>query len=112
WGMRDETGPAPPHPSSPIPHPSIADTPLRRLTYILTAGYLLPAAGLIAYGTPFLLGDDTLTHTAAAIGRQGERTTFTNPYLDRFRAQFDRGGIYTRAGQPLATSETERREDG
>jgi cell division protein FtsW len=90
----------------------VADAPLRRLGYGLTAAYGLPAAGLIAYGTPFLLGDRTLMRTAAAIGRRGEQTTFTNPYMDRFRAQFDRGQIYTRDGQPLAVSETGRGGDG
>jgi cell division protein FtsW len=105
--MRAEVKPALSRLSSPVPQPSVTDAPLRRLSYLLTAAYALPAAGLIVYGTPFVLGDRILMRTASAVGRRGERTTFTNPYLDRFRAQFDRGGIYTRDGQPLAVTETE-----
>jgi cell division protein FtsW len=100
-------------PSGPVPHPVhpgpvpcsnavIGDPGLIRLAIGLTAAFALPAAGLIAYGTPFLLGDRTLTRTASALGQRRERTTFSNPYLERFRAQFARGIIYTRDRQVLA----------
>jgi cell division protein FtsI/penicillin-binding protein 2/cell division protein FtsW (lipid II flippase) len=94
------------------PLTTVPEAPIRRLGLALTAAFALPAGGLIAYGTPFLLGDRTLTRTAAAIGRRGERTTFSNPYLDRFRRQFARGMIFSHDRKLLATDGAGQQADG
>jgi cell division protein FtsI/penicillin-binding protein 2/cell division protein FtsW (lipid II flippase) len=77
---------------------------VRWLSWPVLAGFLLPAAGLVLYGAPPLLGDQTLMRPARSPGREGEPAVFHNPYLEAFRQQFGRGRIYSADGALLAVS--------
>jgi cell division protein FtsI/penicillin-binding protein 2/cell division protein FtsW (lipid II flippase) len=75
-----------------------------RLGVPVTAGFLLPAAGLILYGCPWFLGDRVLMASATGVNRERSRTSFANPYLERFRRQFPRGRVFSADGKLLAVS--------
>jgi cell division protein FtsI/penicillin-binding protein 2/cell division protein FtsW (lipid II flippase) len=77
---------------------------ITRLSKPVTAAFALPAIGIILYGCPWLLGDRTLMQTGWAIGRGGERSSFSNPWLERFRQRFPRGRIFSADGKILAVS--------
>lgn len=85
------------------PHEGLTAT-LQRLRRPMLWSYLLPAAAVILYGCPWLLGDVTFQRTARAPGRGGDRSRFENPYLVRFRNQFERGRIFSSDGALLAVS--------
>lgn len=76
-----------------------------RLAKPITWAFALPAIGIVLYGCPWLLGDATLNQSAVSLGRARERTTFTDPYLDRFRERFPRGRIFSADGKLLAVSD-------
>ncbi len=75
-----------------------------RLSGVLPALFVPPAIGVILYACPWLLGDRTLQQTAAAVGRDRQRTEFSNPFLERFRRGFPRGRILSSDNRLLAVS--------
>lgn len=75
-----------------------------RLSPLLLGAYLLPAAGVIYHGCPWLGGDATFNRTASAIGGDGKKSSFENPYLVRFRSNFERGRIFSADQRLLAVS--------
>ncbi len=85
-------------------------TGVRRVSTWVLALFAIPAAGLLLYGAPPLLGDRTLTRTATALGRERERVTFANPYLEQFRRQFPRGRVYSADGELLAVTKPDRND--
>lgn len=97
----------PPHPHRPADATAASPEVLRALTRLavpLTATFALPAALLVLHGCPWLLADRVLARSARGVGRQGERTTFVNPYLEAFRRRFPRGRIFSADGRLLAFS--------
>lgn len=83
---------------------------ITRLSRPITAAFALPAIGLVLYGCPWILGDRVLTANAQGIGRGREKTSFNNPYLERFRDRFPRGRIFSADGKLLAVSNPEGAE--
>lgn len=75
-----------------------------RLARPITLSFVLPAVGVILYGCPLLLGDRVLTANARGMARGNVQTTFTNPYLDRFRGNFPRGRVFSADGKLLSIS--------
>lgn len=72
--------------------------------------FALPAAGLIVYGCPWIQGDRTLVRQATSVDRNGERVSFGNPYLERFRRRFGRGRIFSADNRLLAVNNPGRSE--
>lgn len=85
---------------------------LGKVTRLAPFTFGLPLLGLVLYGVPFLLGDRTLIQSAVAIGREGERAEFANPYLAAFRAGFPRGRILSADGKVLASGVPEMKSRG
>lgn len=83
---------------------------VERLARPLAWVFVLPLAGLLAYGVPFLLGNRTLVRPALAVGGDGRVSEMTNPYLAGFRSRFPRGRILSADGKVLARNETESGE--
>jgi len=75
-----------------------------RLARPITAAFALPALGVVLHGCPWLLGDRTLQRPALGIARGGERVSFENPHLARFRERFPRGRVFSADGKLLAVS--------
>lgn len=75
-----------------------------RMARPVTWAFALPAAGLVLYGCPWLLGDRTLVRSARGMDRSRSKTLFPNPYLERFKQRFDRGRVFSADGRLLAVS--------